>query len=207
MIIYLARHAEQTPVQGASDREKMEVGLSRYGRLEAKALAKAMKKRGVDHVYSSGIQRAKETAEIVAKTVGVLVIQNDNLREFFAAPEVRNTAELKALKLEAYEYPGKHMPSGESLDMAVARLKETILAVASSGGTPCIMSHSMILEKFLSESFGFRSGEYAWMKTAAATAIEVDANGNMVLKFANRRFRDGALLFETLKRMILKRYE
>jgi valyl-tRNA synthetase len=70
---------EQTIIQGAS--KKTDVGLSTEGREEASHLAAALKDSNVDVILSSPLKRAKDTAAIVAKLLGLKVIVEPLLTE------------------------------------------------------------------------------------------------------------------------------
>lgn len=62
--------------QGQSD-----IPLNDSGRLQAQLLAERMKEGRWDHIFSSDLSRAKETAEIVATAIGLPVYTDQRLRE------------------------------------------------------------------------------------------------------------------------------
>ena len=70
-ILFLARHGEtswnfEERWQGQSD-----VGLNARGRLQAAALGARLMGRGITRICSSDLSRARETAEIVARHLGI----------------------------------------------------------------------------------------------------------------------------------------
>ena len=69
-ILLLIRHGERIKIPGAP--EPHDFSLSKKGISQAKNLAKKISKikREIDVLYSSSMKRAKETAEIVGKSVG-----------------------------------------------------------------------------------------------------------------------------------------
>ncbi len=69
-ILLLIRHAERIKIPGTP--EPHDFSLSKKGILQAKSLAKKLSKmKGeIDILYSSSMKRAKETAEIVGKSIG-----------------------------------------------------------------------------------------------------------------------------------------
>ena len=81
-MILLARHGETDDnvppqrVQGWIDSP-----LNDRGRTQALELAAAVKTRGVAAVYSSHLSRARETAEIVARELGLEVTTDERLAE------------------------------------------------------------------------------------------------------------------------------
>lgn len=80
-IIYLIRHGttqgmEQGIVHGSSDSPLSEKGLR-----EAEATGRALLKAGIQHVYTSPLGRALQTAQIIAKILLSKPILVDGLRE------------------------------------------------------------------------------------------------------------------------------
>ena len=74
MRVLLARHGQTdwnaaAKIQGASD-----VPLNARGREQARSLAERVRRERVGAIYSSPLSRARETAEIIGKTLGVNVI-------------------------------------------------------------------------------------------------------------------------------------
>ncbi len=55
--------------------------LNDQGRSEARALGDALRGRGIERIYSSDLIRASETAEIVARPLGLHVELDERLRE------------------------------------------------------------------------------------------------------------------------------
>ena len=81
MRVLLARHGQTdwnaaAKIQGASD-----VPLNARGREQARSLAERVRRERVGAIYSSPLSRARETAEIIGKTLGVNVITAPELTE------------------------------------------------------------------------------------------------------------------------------
>lgn len=81
MIVYLIRHGEteynkQKRLQGQSD-----IALNEYGKELARLTAQGMDKIRFDYVFSSPLQRALETAGIVACDSQVPVITDERIQE------------------------------------------------------------------------------------------------------------------------------
>ena len=68
MDIYLVQHAQAKSIEQDPMRPLSEEGLSNIGRVAAHA---ARLRLSVDHIYHSGKLRAKQTAEILARHLGV----------------------------------------------------------------------------------------------------------------------------------------
>ncbi|MEE8470538.1 MAG: histidine phosphatase family protein [Dehalococcoidia bacterium] len=84
MRLILARHGEtdwnkQRRIQGLSDLE-----LNKTGRIQAEALALALKNERVEAIYSSPLRRARETADAICRHHQVDVVTLDGLRELDA---------------------------------------------------------------------------------------------------------------------------
>jgi broad specificity phosphatase PhoE len=79
--IYLFRHGETDwnvigRIQCSTD-----IPLNAKGLEQAEQNAESLKDKGIEHIYSSPLQRAKKTAEILADKIGVKVEINKDLRE------------------------------------------------------------------------------------------------------------------------------
>ncbi len=120
MIFYCVRHGEsdynsEGRIQGQAD-----VGLSDLGRRQALALADALAEHRPDAIYASPLRRALNTAEPVAKRLGMHVETDSRLMELNAGvfQEVLSN-ELPARFPEAWERwrsqdPDFAIPQGES---------------------------------------------------------------------------------------------
>jgi probable phosphoglycerate mutase len=83
MELLLIRHALPVRVELADDDEATaDPELSETGRDQALHLAAWLKSERIDAVYSSPMQRARETAAPVAETHGLPVLVDDELAEF-----------------------------------------------------------------------------------------------------------------------------
>lgn len=111
--IILLRHAEQTPTGGMMDGDPP---LNETGARRAEALASALKDAGVRAIYVSQYARAQQTAEPLARALGV-------------KPEVVAKDDLKALteRLKSHEGQGAVLVVGHS---------DTIPALLKAWGYP-----------------------------------------------------------------------
>jgi len=82
-VIFLVRHAERAAVSG---HVPSDTGLSREGNARAADLAQALKDAQITAIYTSEYKRTKETAEPLAKSLGIRpeVIQSDDFRTLIA---------------------------------------------------------------------------------------------------------------------------
>ncbi|SEO03346.1 histidine phosphatase family protein [Paenibacillus sp. OV219] len=72
-------------VQGQSD-----IPLNDTGRQQARSLANRLKSEEWDYIFASDLIRAKETAEIIAQTMGLHVKTDERLREMYCG-EIEGT--------------------------------------------------------------------------------------------------------------------
>jgi len=79
--LLLARHGETDWNRVGRWQGHADPPLNEAGRRQAEALADALDGDGVAAVYSSDLRRARETAHVVAKRLGLPVIEDRGLRE------------------------------------------------------------------------------------------------------------------------------
>lgn len=154
MKLYITRHGEtmrnaEYRVLGRTDDP-----LSEKGRAQARELAENLKDVEIDLIFSSPLGRAKETAETVAKTKGLEVIEDERLLEI-------NFGEFEGVSggTEAYQSAKreffKRYPSGESyfdiayrvydfLYMLKREYPEKRVLVVSHGGV-CRILHNYFI--------------------------------------------------------------
>lgn len=80
MIIYLVRHGES---EGNKKNifQRPNISLSGKGVKQAEILAKRLTNLKIDFIYSSNLQRAKETSDIISKTINRRIEPWEDLRE------------------------------------------------------------------------------------------------------------------------------
>ena len=131
--LYLARHGEtswnhQKRWQGQAD-----IALNETGKAQALALARSVEALGVKRLFSSQMVRAKETAEIAARHLGIPYAGDDaRLAErSFGLFEglTRTEVETKYPKeWRQYQEDRRHLPpGGESFEILIARLHAGLL--------------------------------------------------------------------------------
>ena len=84
-VIYIVRHGatklnNQTDLSVDRIRGWADVPLAEEGRKEAKSAGLKLKAKGVEAIVASSLSRARETAEIIGKIVGVKPTTSDGLR-------------------------------------------------------------------------------------------------------------------------------
>ncbi|MCL2611521.1 MAG: histidine phosphatase family protein [Defluviitaleaceae bacterium] len=150
MKITLIRHGEtdwnlERRMQGSIDIELNETGIK-----QASSLAKRLANEPCNIIYSSDLQRAKKTAEIINNFHNVEIIISAYLRETnFGQFEGRIIDEM--LQSEIIEYSNKHAPAyfakvGAYLDEILSKNEyEHIFIVAHSGTVRAVICHLLRL--------------------------------------------------------------
>jgi len=129
--IILIRHGEteynrQKKWQGWSD-----VPLNKAGRKQAQLLANRLKHEVIDVLYTSDLKRAAETAQVIAKKLGIEVKKTEKLRErnlgIFEGISRKESEKKHKDMLEKFfdnRYPSFKEHKGESITDFNRRIKE-----------------------------------------------------------------------------------
>lgn len=130
---YFLRHGETEMnrlglIAGATD-----VPLSETGWRQARAAAGQLEGHGIQAIYSSPLQRARDTARCVAERLGLGIAVLDGLAE-------RNWGELEG-RPRGLRPRESTPPGGESLEAFTRRTLATLAAIPA-GGTPLVVAHS-----------------------------------------------------------------
>jgi broad specificity phosphatase PhoE len=163
MRLLLARHGEtawnlENRWQGHTD-----IPLSDSGRKQAAALGARLRGWGIGHVRSSDLERARQTAEIVASELGIAEVGIDpRLRErSFGVFEGLTAEECAARFPEVWtRYQDDRRvgpPGAEPQEAVVARLTlavQAAVALATSGESVLLVGHGGSIRALLQASFG-----------------------------------------------------
>ena len=129
--IYL-RHGETESNAASLIAGSWDVALTQRGLAQAGQAALALKHAGVTAIYSSTLQRARETAAIVGRELALPVTAIAELNE-------RNWGELEG-KPRASRIPGRAPPDAEPPQTFVARVMRGLASIDSA--RPLIVAHS-----------------------------------------------------------------
>ncbi|SDW15386.1 histidine phosphatase family protein [Paenibacillus sp. CF384] len=141
----LIRHGEtdwntEGRAQGQSD-----IALNDTGRLQAHTLAERLRNESWDVIFSSDLSRAKETADIVAKLMGLTVLTDSRLREMYKGEMEGTTLKERIQKWgEQWE---RLAPGLESEDSIVSRGTSFIAEAAETykGKNILVFSHGVLI--------------------------------------------------------------
>lgn len=166
--LYLIRHGA-TPLTMEDKFSGAEgVHLSDEGRLQAAHLAERMQSYNLSAVYSSSLDRAVETAEILAKPHNLPIIRMDGLREISHGHwegmtrrevESRFPEEYAAWEEDPFTFAPEGGESGISvLSRALPAIREIV--VKHKDTNVLVVSHKATLRLILSSLLGFDGRGY-----------------------------------------------
>ncbi len=161
--LLLARHGQSVSnavrrFQGVHD-----VALSELGARQAEALGQALRRRRVSAVYTSPLERARRTAEIVAERLGVPLTAVHDLRELSLGDwEGRTVEEISALPGDPYAQwvrdPVACPPPGaEPLPAVQARVMRAMADIAAAhpnGQDVLVVCHGGVISAYLAHCLG-----------------------------------------------------
>ncbi len=162
--IYVVRHGEsesnvyakENPDMPASHFGEFGSSLTQKGREQAEKLAYRLKKMDISAILSSDLNRAKETAEIIAHDHNLSVVTSRTLRERFfgehmSAVKKREIEKALDTMSEEEKFAFKYFENGESGHDVVKRFKKFLEEVVQiyNNKTVVIVSHGYIMRSFL----------------------------------------------------------
>jgi 2,3-bisphosphoglycerate-dependent phosphoglycerate mutase len=130
---YFLRHGETTSNEQDTIAGTLDVALTPRGQEQAKLAAQALRHHGITAIYSSGLRRARDTADHVARAIGVPVTIIADLAE-------RDWGELEG-KPRALRQAGVTPPGAESPDEFRRRVARALARIPPEG-VPLIVAHS-----------------------------------------------------------------
>ncbi|MFA4999712.1 MAG: histidine phosphatase family protein [Parcubacteria group bacterium] len=123
-MIYLARHGQTDWNLGKRLMGLTDIPLNEFGIAQAQLLGKEASQLKIDHIFSSSLLRAKETAEIINKFINVGISLDERLRELnYGVIEGRI---LKEIPSECWEQFNLHPEQlgAESFESVYNRIKD-----------------------------------------------------------------------------------
>jgi broad specificity phosphatase PhoE len=184
-VILLARHGETADnvppetVMGSRD-----VPLSERGRSQAEELAHAVAGEGVAAIWTSPLVRARETAEIVAATLGLAVRVDERLAESFRGSwEGRRLVDIEREEPEAwaawlrggpeFRFPG----GGESLGEHQARALAALADVRGGPLPALVVCHGGTIRAIAAASHPHGLAGYHELSVPNAALLKLDDFG------------------------------
>lgn len=132
-MFYFLRHGETENNRRRLIAGSLDVELNDCGRAQARAAVALIAPLGVTAIYSSGLKRARDTAQPIAAALGLTVIPVAALNE-------RNWGEFES-QPRAIRTRGVTPPGGETPQQFAARTLSGIASIAPVG-VPLVVAHS-----------------------------------------------------------------
>lgn len=201
--LVLVRHGEtawnaEGRVQGQTD-----VPLSEVGRAQAEALVPVLAAEPFGAIYSSDLLRVRETAQPVARVLGLEVLLETGLRErhygmfetlTYVECRERFPAEFERFREKELEFD---FATGESLRAFHARSLASLQAIAArhAGEAVLVFTHGGVLEMLYREATarGLRSARDFEIPNAAINRFEFAAGRWRLCAWAERAHLEAAL--------------
>lgn len=191
-LLYLVRHgatdnnlANPPLLQGC----RIDPQLSADGIDQARQAARALFQQQINHVVASPLQRAQQTASLIALTCGLKVQTEPAFREVdVGAWEQRSWAEIAQTEPEAYRHflddPGSHgYREGENFQQVLDRVLPALLRLlqANLGSRVVVVGHNIVNRVLIAHAMelSFRQ----------ARSIHLDNGGISVMHFQASRLR------------------
>jgi len=179
--LLLIRHAE-TDLAGTFCGHS-DPPLNDRGRAQIPGLLGELEGHRIQRLYTSDLQRARQTAEAIAVRFEIEYEARAGLREiFFGSWEGLRWAEIEqrepeAARLWMERYPDSEFPSGETLGDFRMRVHREVDAIVNGGGNSpiAVVTHAGVMRTVLTDYAGL-SREEAWKQTkkyAGVICVEV----------------------------------
>lgn len=152
MILHCVRHGESVWNAEGRLQGHLEVPLSPRGLRQAEATAEALLGQSIEALYASPLRRARQTAEVIARRLGLPVRFDDRLKEIDVGRfQGRLRAELAREEAEvlarwASGDPDCPLPGGESRRQVAERGQAAFAAIHRAGHRcALVVAHGTIL--------------------------------------------------------------
>lgn len=156
MNLILIRHGETVEGQKGILLGQMPGNLSDVGFKEMKAMSKKIKETllGPELIISSDLARARQSAEILAKNLGIKVVYDKLLRERAGGvAEGKKENEINWVEYEKVQLPYRKHLGGESFIDVLKRAKAFLLRLGQTKHkNVIIVSHNVFLAMLLSSA-------------------------------------------------------
>ena len=193
MKLYFVRHGESAG-NAAGIHQPSTIGLSGLGKKQAKFLAKRSTKLPIDIVLTSDYERAKQTAEVIAKTINKKVIVSELLREIRRPSEIvgRPIDHTEVVKIKQMMKENTHDPQWRYSDEEniydlkerakkflgyIAKFKEKNIFIVTHGDFLRMVILLMLDEKLATHDLYHKIRRFLPMNNTGITICEDDAAG------------------------------
>lgn len=179
--IYLLRHAESSANgSGILAGRLPSISLSKAGKVQSRAIVKALKDLEVTHIYSSPIQRCLETIEPFVKSSNRKVTSAPNFIEMdYGDWSGRKLSALRREKLwkRIQKRPSTvRFPNGESFQEMQARIQKGLndLAKKHKKGRVLVVSHGDPIKVVIASALGMNLDDFQKLVVDPASLTIID---------------------------------
>jgi broad specificity phosphatase PhoE len=133
-------------------------------------------------IVSSPEPKARETAEIIAKRLGLKVVEDDGLHEHKRPALAFGTEEaFRARIAQVFSDPAKPVAGGESVEQACARMSSCLDGHAAR---PLLaVTHGTVLSEYLGRRLGLDAHDL-WRSLHTPDAFVLDADGGLIARLS-----------------------
>lgn len=172
-VLCLVRHGESTWNAERRIQGQLDPPLSPLGLAQAERVAERLGRESWDVLYSSDLSRARQTAEAIARRVGLPIITDSELRE-------QGQGKREGLLVEEANrlYPDPHAPEvGRETQEALRKRAVAVfekIRDAHPGRRILVVAHGALMASFLQVALGIT--ERIRMENTACTLLQWDGN-------------------------------
>jgi broad specificity phosphatase PhoE len=179
--LLLIRHGQTAWNREGRWQGQLDVPLNHHGLEQAAALAEALRIQPLDAIYTSDLQRARQTAEVLAAPTGAPLFTDRRLREIslgrwqgMTLDEIRAGGEGQALDRFQANPAAAPAPGGETIGELSARLQAAVDDVlrAHPQGRVALVSHGLALAALRASLLGL-SLDSDWQHEPGNAEVEV----------------------------------
>ena len=183
--LYLVRHCQDLPTDDLDQERAAKASLTSVGRRQARALARYLRARGVESIYSSVFERSKETGRIIYTHTGGVFSFDERLNEQVLARTLLKGHEAKSIKRRMLEDPHFVPDGGQSLAQSIEQFLFFLDEICHSPHRHiCVVSHGFLMQAALRRRF--QLSETPQLQEGSVTII-VYRHGQMRLSEVNVR--------------------
>lgn len=168
--IYLLRHGQTEWSLSGQHTGLTDIALTEIGKEEAQALSKAIKDVKFEKVFSSPLQRAKDTAKIAG--LKNIEITSDLLEWNYGEYEGKKTDDIKKGNPH-WNLFEDNAPGGETGEDVAKRVDHLIHQIRSLEGNVALVSHGHLLRVFAARWLGLppKGGKFFYLNTASLSIL------------------------------------
>ena len=146
--VLLVRHGETDDNAAERFQGRRDTLLNERGREQSRALARSLRGEGLRAIYTSPLRRARETAAIIAETLGVEAVLDDERLVEADTGDWTGLLTAEIVAMAAAEYarwraadPSFRFPGGESVAEQTARMTAALAQVARGPLPALVVTH------------------------------------------------------------------